>query len=191
MSLVTYARYVTLTGDSTSASATVEANLTDAQAEVERVLGRALEYGTYTEERVVWPGGFCYPKVTPLASVPASATYEIEDERTLSDVSPDWPSAEFEDPTGWTGYAATSGKATVTYTGGWTAGTLPLPLQRVIAFIAYGLTFPAASVALSGASSVSVGDVSVSMGGAPADPVDDLWPGASRTLRQWRWTEDT
>lgn len=188
MPLLTYARYVTLTGDTASASATIEEQIDVAEQEVERFLDRPLAEGLYTDSLVVYPSGRAYPKAVPLVSVPVTATYEIEDEVTLKSVAAAYDLIVDYPDVGWDGYAATSGRVALTYTGGWTAQNVPLAVARAIALITYGLAHPQVSSAPPGATSVKVGDVSVSYaGGPPADPLDEVYPGASRLLAPYRW----
>lgn len=198
MSLLTYARYVSLAGDSTSASATVLESIDYAETEIARFLRRPLPEGLYTDKLVVWPDSRVYPKAVPLVSVPASASYVVDDEVCLLYAWPDTISSPFvgadllEENLGWSGYAATSARATVTYTGGWTLANAPLPVLRAIAFMAKALANPGAQTPTPpGVASMSVGDVSVTYrNGSPDDPIDEIVPGLSRMLGPFRWREE-
>lgn len=199
MPLLTYARYVALTGDSATAVTAVEAQIVIAEREVERFLRRPLAFGTYTESLPVHAYGRAYPRAVPVTSVPVTATYSVEDSRTLryvsrNDLSGPVGLADFGEwlDGGYDGqYSELYGLATVTYAGGWTATTVPLAVERAIAFIATALLNPGASGVPAGATSISLGGVSVSFGGGtgPTDPIDDLWPSATRSLTMWRWRD--
>jgi len=198
VSLLTYDRYVMLTGDTATASALVEAAIADAEAMVTEYINRPLE----SAERIDWLrvdiDGRVYPKAIPVTSVPASASYSIEDERTIAHATANL-SFLIERSDVQTGYLVDQPLAAITYTGGWTPGTAPLRLLRVIARAAYTLANPniAEDIALAGATSRKTGDVSVSYGPGgvvgPAEGKSDIEavaPGAERALNSWKWTED-
>lgn len=189
MPLLTYARYQSLTGDTVSASAVIETQIEVAEREIERFLNRPLAHGSYVDELTVYPSGRAYPRAVPLTSVPVTAGYQIEDTVTVRGVA-FWASSHVGSgwADGWSGYAETSGRATVQYSGGWTAVTVPLAVERAIALVAFALAHPQVSAAPPGATSLKVGDVSVSYGsGPPEDPLDDIYPGASRLLALYKW----
>lgn len=169
MSLCTYADYVHITGDATTASGTVALNLADAQEIVaEHLSPRILEFGTYTEtlriytdgEGYYWTGRV-YPNARPVMSVSVPAGATIRGAAVL-DVTGSFPDGPFSvmlpttDP-----YPILS----VTYAGGWTStlnlpNTVPRKIQRAIANIAGVMARPASTIPL-GALSVRTGDVSV------------------------------
>ena len=203
MSLLLYPRYVQLTGDTTTAVSAVEAAILDAEKAAREFLRRPLEFGTYTERLPVHAYGRAYPRAVPVVSVPASASYQVEDSRTLRSVSTDALSGplgladwgEWEDAGGADGYRELYGLGTVTYTGGWTAADVPYKVERAIAFMAFGAASPGLSVTSMlpyGAGSVSLGDVSVGFpggSGVPEEAVDELWAGASAALIGFRWRD--
>lgn len=140
MSLVSYATYVRLTGDSTSASSDVVAALGDSVALLDDALDRHLTFGTYAETVKVGPRGLSYPKAIPVASVTASATYQVYDPATLHRVIPtsddlvttlDFPylDHDWDNPHNYP-------TAIVIYDGGYTEATLPFRLKVAICLIA-------------------------------------------------------
>lgn len=197
MALLTYERYVTLTGDTTTASAAVEAAIPEAEVAVAEYLGRHLELGEYTDRLYIDVDGRVYPKAIPVASVPASATYQVWDNLTLSYVTPTFDFL-VEWPTMGDGYLENQPRADVTYTGGWTADTAPQKVLRAIARAAWRLANPAPMEdAGAGATSMSVGDVSVTYkNGKPGTDtsagayLEYLAPGAPAMLAGLVWRED-
>lgn len=165
MSLVSYARYVTLTGDSTSASASAVEALAVAQDMLEDELGRIgflEDDGQDKEERLrlydddVF-GGTVYPTAVPITD---GGDY-TQAGAALTAVGPDGGPFLWRTPT--------ERYATVIYQGGYTAATVPAYMARDIAFAAYQLLHVAPLVAVpAGATSVSLGDASVSFASALA-----------------------
>lgn len=153
--LVPVATYQRLTGDTSTASPTVEEKLADAQQLVEEYLRRPLERDERTERLRLYRDGSgwaVYPKATPI-DADATTGYTTSG-AALTGISPDdgpWIVGSYEP----------GGYATVTYTGGWTAETLPLTIAREISRTAKALLTPAAAGVLAGASSIRVGDLSV------------------------------
>lgn len=200
MSLLTYARYVALTGDTSTAVTAVEAAIVDAEKAVTDFLRRPLALDWYSHELQVHQFGRVHVKAVPLVSIPASATYVMEDTRTIRGVVRDSMAGPigFAEVQEWldedygysTGYPELFGKATVLYFGGWTAESVPYNVERAIAWCALSCANPGASPVPAGATSVHVGDVSVSFGaGGNAEPIDDLWPAASTVLTPYRYKD--
>jgi hypothetical protein len=197
VALLTYDRYVSLTGDTTTAVSAVEARIPDAEQAVSEFLGRPLEYGEYTDRLHIDVDGRVYPKAIPVSSVPASATYQVWDSRCLSyvtaagDFLTEWP--DMGD-----GYLERQPRADVTYTGGWTAATAPLRLLQAIAQATYGLSNPTPLTDASvGATSVSVGDAAITWeAGKPGtwsgagQFLERIAPGAPAILADLIWRED-
>lgn len=175
--ILTVERYRSITGDEATAASAVSARIEEAVELLEEYLDRPLESGEQTE--VVRPDrrGHLWPKATPITD---GGDYTI-DGLALVGASP-WPFT-FTDP-------ATS--LTITYTGGWTADTLPGCIARDLAYAAYRLEHPPAlgvSDFPEGATSVRLGDAAVSFGpgGAPSSSVagstDAWWSKRTRSYR--------
>jgi hypothetical protein len=182
MSLLTTDRYRAITGDD-AADATVSALIEDAVAKLEEDLGRPLEAVERIEQ--VWPDrrGYLYPLATPITEA-EGWTVEGNALRAGSwPLSASWP--------------ATVDYVSVTYTGGYVERTanpdatnrLPICMERDLAWAAYALGHPTqlASQLPAGASSVSVGDISVSFGGGGTmRSGDDLAIRWSRSTLRYR-----
>jgi len=177
MGLVSLARYVEITGDTdaeVSASASALTALADAQALLEDDLGRPLEVAERVERSELlfdsW-GAYVLPKVLPIVSAAGGLTI---DGPMLRGASPTNSPAVWGDPY--------DDEATVTYTAGYQAAdaspdagaeTVPAWIERDIAWAAYVLRRPTVAATLAGAagaSSVSLGDASISYGGATSVP---------------------
>lgn len=158
MSLVTYTRYVAITGDTTSASATVLERLTDAQDLLEEELGRVdllEDDGQDKVERLLIYNDANLGYVVYPAAVPVTDAGDlIQHGSVLAGAAPD-SSPEF---------SVVSGEryATVTYRGGYTPATVPPAIERNIAWAAHQLLTPALTAAVpAGATSVRLGDAAV------------------------------
>lgn len=149
MALVTWARYVSFTNDTTSVEEDVETALGLSQSLLEEYLGRELESGERTETLQVREGRV-YPSVTPITEADA---YTI-DGNALSDAS-----ALFSDF--WVTPRFVAPMAEITYTGGFTSATLPVALARAIANGAKELLTSPVSSLPQGATSVRLGDAAV------------------------------
>lgn len=158
--LVSYARYVSLTGDATSASATVEAALVEAQDLLEDELGRIgllEEDGADKVERLKLYddsvlGGTVYPAGVPITD---AGDFTLAGAMLIS-VPPDGGPFFYRDGERY---------ATVTYRGGFTSATVPAYMARDIAFAAHQLVHsPVPSSIPAGATSVRVGDAAVTFG---------------------------
>lgn len=198
MSLVTEVYFRSVTGDYETAASAVEENLDAAQSMIQEYLQRTLPYGTYTERLQLWPNRHVYPSAVPVTEIPVSATYYIHDEATIHNASPedspnvDWPFVDVstEPFGGWrgSGYDARYGYSTVTYTGGFTASTLPVTIRQAIVKLAHSLPLQyTSSVRPGGASSVGVGDVRMSWRAEDtASVLDQFVPGLSKLLKGYR-----
>lgn len=172
MSIVTIAVYRSVTDDTASASGTVQSWLDDTEQDLEEFLDRPLHFdGTerckINQER---RGPVVYPRATPIidagglvasghALLGATA---VDDPFTTSDPA-------YSD---------------VTYEGGWTASSLPRAIRNDICWAVRQAIRGDAARVPAGATSVSLGDASVSFGGTGApDAGDARW---SRQTRRYR-----
>lgn len=175
MSLVTIAKYRSVTGDETSATGTLQPALDDAEDLLEEFLRRPLHFdGTerlrlYDEAR----GSVAYPSAVPIID---AADYTIAGHGLIG-ASPTGGPFDQSDPA----------YAEIAYEGGWTEATLPESIARDVSWAAYSLMRPGSGAAVPvGASAASVGDASVSFGagGAPARAESGVeW---SRATRRWK-----
>lgn len=157
MSLVTYTRYVAITGDTTSASATVLDRLADAQQLLEDELGRPglLEDdgADKTERLLIRYDGSLGATVFPSALPITDAGDLTQAGALLTGASPDSSPSFVVSGEQW---------ATVTYRGGFTPATVPQSIERDIAWAAYHLLRPSEAAAVpAGATSVRLGDAAV------------------------------
>lgn len=181
MSLVTVARYRTITLDTTSAAETVTARLEDAEAEVSEYLRRPLEQAERTETLPISRDGKVYPSATPIDSLGSDDSGLTVEGDVIIGAAPDAVG------TGWLGSGATTPQATITYTGGWTADTLPKAIERAIALHAHHQIHSDPALVPAGATSVRVGDVAVSYGsgGASSDPLASTMANIRRYRRRF------
>lgn len=174
MSVVTLARYRTITGDTASASGLVEQALADAQADLEEDLDRPLESAERTERLRLYSttrhGWVVYPRAHPITdagdlTIAGAAVYGASPLGS--------PIFGGDDP----------GFAEVTYTGGYTASTVPRCIEQDIAWAAHTRLHPAVPVQV-GATAVSLGDASVSFGAGGARGTAANW--SRQTMRYRR-----
>lgn len=174
MSLVTLARYRTITGDTASASGIVNAALADAQTDLEEELDRPLESAERTERLRIYPshrhGLVVWPSAQPVTdagdlTIAGNAVYGASPLGS--------PLLGGEDV----------GFASVTYTGGYTTSTVPRCIEQDIAWNARQRIAAQAPVPV-GATAVSLGDASVSFGAGGARGVSGNW--SRQTLRYRR-----
>lgn len=191
MSLVTYDRYMVITGDTASAASAVTGALIDAQALLEEKLDRELEEKPRTERMYPDQYGRVYPRVTPIIVPPDGLTV---DGASLLSTGPfrSVPSFIFEG--NW---------ADLTYTGGYVERTahpdatnrLPEHVERDLAWCAFRAVNPDAfrdtALMPAGASRVQLGDAMVIFGnrGAPGEVrvgsdglTDPVWSRATLRL---------
>lgn len=180
-SLVTAARYRVITLDTTSADAVVTAALDTAEDTVEEYLRRPLASASREETVRFANDGRLYPAATPVLSVADSSLTIVPGSRAVAGGTPDggpffpgikdstWPAA-----------------LTFTYTGGFSATTLPRIIENAIAWLAYQFLHASALAAIpAGATSASVGDVSVSFA-EPSGPAAELSIPAKKSLGPYR-----
>lgn len=176
-SLVTVERYQAITGDTTTGEEVVEGRLDRAQRKVEDYLRRPLASAERTERVLLRyrPSGVlagtyaAYPKVTPVTEVADGLTI---DGSAVLGASGTWLS--------W--WDEGDQYAEITYTGGWTAGSLPETIAESICLLARDLSLVRAVPA--GATSVAVGDASVSFDGGTGGA--GLPAPIAGGLRPWR-----
>lgn len=173
---VTVADYQVTTGDSTTASSAVSAALLEAEALLEEELRRQLASEERTKAFKIWPDGALYPDAWPITD---AGDLRIIGTRTLLGAEPDdspflgvWPTV------------AAPPMATVTWTGGFTASTLPATLERALYDLAKAILSD--SPVPVGATSMSVGDVSVSFGAPTSGGLDSLLPGLATRVARYR-----
>lgn len=185
--MITYARYVEVTGDSVTASARVEDAIEEASQDLAEVLDRPLAFGEFTETLYPDRHGRLWPKAVPIFEV--ADGYEIDGLAVVG-------SAPFGSPLAWVGHVST---VSLTYTGGWDdardpdpdAPDLPQCIQRDIAWAAYKITHPNEGIAEvpAGVTSARLGDAALTwgVGGAPGagDHSRSWW---SKRTRSYRWT---
>lgn len=194
MTVVSAARYRIVTLDTTSTDSQVTARIETAEALVSEWLRRPLEREERTEKVRVLPDGRSYPKATPIDSVSVPTGGLVEDTATLHAVTPDsfpW----FDEPYQPYGHP----RSTITYIGGWLGRDdpaaddttrLPATVERYISMLACALAGPGESGYPAGATSVTLGDASITFA-APSDDLDVLVPGTTRALKPWRWQAPT
>lgn len=184
--LVTVATYRRLTGDTTTIDGDVLAAIADSQELIEETLHRVgfLEEAEHTEYLPVIRGK-AYPTATPVTEAP----YEIQDAgRTLIGLDGYGTDLVLNTYEPYDGV----GRASITYTGGYTAATCPMRLKEAICRTAYQQTHPASAVDanLVGAKSARVGDVSITYGDAGAGAtISALTASVAMSIRGFRRQE--
>lgn len=154
MALVTWATYVALTDDTTTGQSQAEEALADAQGLLEEYLGRVgtLESAERTESLRIDGNGKVWPYATPVTD---AGDDEITDAGN-SITGAGSPISFWLD---------SNTLAEITYTGGYTADTVPTALKRAIAFGAKELLDTSLSTVPAGATAVSLGDASITFSG--------------------------
>lgn len=179
--LISVARYRAITSDTASATAVVTEAIEDAQSQLEEQLGRGLELDERTERVRVFPDGAIYPRCTPLVAVPDGS--EIQGVAVIGGGP---HSSALVDPDTHT---------TLTYTGGYNPDEtdrsavtfVPVELARAIAWAARAILTPGDGLEVPpGATSVSVGDVSISWGPAGSPTTGEVTFPRS-LLRRYRY----
>lgn len=180
-SLVTAARYRSVTLDTSSAEATVTAALERAEALVEEYLRRPLASTSRTETVRFAGDGRVYPAATPITAVTGGYVIVVGGQAISGapiDAAPSFPSF------GETTYPAT---ATITYTGGYDASSLPETIAEVISWAAHRRLHTGALTSVpAGATAAAVGDVSVSFGPRGASSSGRLTEDDEAALAPWR-----
>lgn len=185
MSLVSVEQYRRITHDTSSAEDDVTEQLDAAEELVAEYLRRPgrFVHGTYTDrlrlyraENAYDGAWVVYPVATP---VTAATGLTVLNPRTIAGVSPDGgPFLE-----GLVG-SGTQPYATVTYSGGWTAETLPEAVRREIAKAARLGLDSITSTIPAGATSLRLGDAAVGFGPGGAGAVE-LTSIAKSSLRRY------
>lgn len=173
--MITAARYAEITGDTASAAVTVTARVEEAQELLEEYLDRPLASVERTETLYPDRRGRLWPKATPITD---GGDYEVEGLALLSSA-----------PLGYPSLINPDGGVAVTYTGGWTAGTLPGCIERDLARATYRLLHPSSlgSEVPVGATSVRLGDAAVSYGPGGAKGAGDTDAWWSKRTRSYRY----
>ena len=185
--LVTTARYQVITGDTTTATASVTAAIEDATALLADELGRpdALKSEERTETMQVGDGGQLRPLAVPV-TVCAGYTF---DTAAIFGGAPDSVAFRGVFPDDLPNTVA------VTYSGGWVersanpsaTNRLPTELEYDIAWAAHALVHPGLGAAVPvGATSVSLGDAAVSFGAGGAPARGEAGVTWSRKTLRWR-----
>lgn len=180
MSLVTVERYRTITLDTTSSNVAITAAVEDAEAEVSEYLRRPVEQAERTETLPISRDGKVYPSATPIDSLGGDDSGLTLEGDIVIGASPD--AGAF----GWLG-SPTTPQSTITYTGGWTADTLPKAIERAIALAAHHQIHSNPALVPAGATSVRVGDAAVTFGsgGASVDPLASTMANIRRYRRRF------
>lgn len=178
--LVTATTYGVVTKDQCALTDDVETALDDAVADLEAYLKRPLTSGTWRERLPVNKRGYVFPRVPAVTAVisPADGVLEGASVRVGSALQPAWISG---------GWPCNNEGVTITYTAGYDATSLPVPLRRALCRIAYNALHP---VVLDGvptdARSVRLGDVAIESAG-PLQTIDALDLSVRRRLAGWRY----
>lgn len=174
---VTVAGYQVRTGDTSSAASAVTGALVEAESLLEEELRRLLAAEERSEQMRIRADGRVYPKAWPITEAEL-----VIDGRSLVGATPDLENfvaliGSREEP-----------RMTLAYTGGFDADTLPVTLAHAIYDLARALVADTPAL-LVGASSASVGDVSVTYGGGKGG-VDAYVSGLSSRVSKYRnrWT---
>lgn len=174
--MITAVRYGEITGDTESAASAVSARIEDATEMLEDYLDRLLAEDERTESIRPDRHGNLWPRATPISD---GGDYETDGLALIGG-----------SPFG-TSFLGGELAVEVTYTGGWTADTLPSSIERDIAFAAYRLLHPptlGTSEFPEGATSVRLGDAAVTFGPGGASSggdgdTDSWWSKRTRSYR--------
>jgi len=172
---VTVSGYRLHTGDQSNASA-VSGRLLEAEELLDEHLRRQLASEERTDTFPIYPDGRLYPDAYPITDSDLTI-----DGRSLRGATADlatflayWPDD------------CAPRQATVTWTGGYTAATLPVTLRHALYELARALTAPAPVAVPVGATSASVGDVSVTFSESTETGIDAWVPGLSERVKPYR-----
>ena len=172
--------YRQLAKDFTSYDGDCTNAIEQAQALAEQETGRiGFDQAVYTETCQVFSNRKAYPSAYPISAVsaPTGATFDAKSVSVSSSLGLDFILGY---PWGVQTYSQL-----ISYTGGYPSGTAPKDLQQAVARIAKNL-LPADTDGIPhGATSISVGDLSISLGAGhdPTDPIDAV---ASKILTGYR-----
>jgi hypothetical protein len=184
MTVLSTARYRTLTGDNDTNDTVVAARIAEAEELLTEALCRPLEYATRTERCYLDRAGWAWPQARPIASVVGYLPdgHGVPNvARSADDILRD-TCADYAD---------------LTYTGGWDAADaasphtghkIPATVEADLAACAQWIGGRAARLAAAvdspdGATSVRVGDVAVSYGPGGAPSPGDSYQWSRATLR--------
>lgn len=195
--IVSVAEYRDITCDEATPEATVSARLDEAIDMIGEELDRWLPLDTYTEEvRVV--DGHVYPRAVPVQTVisPSGSNAEIEmggfavrmGTEVWDPVFNTFGVVGVIDPVTGDVLSSTHIFPLIEYEGGFSHDELPVTLRREIINLTWHLirTRPS-TLTLAGATSASVGDVSVSYKTSTGtSQLDSYMPGLSRRLSRYR-----
>lgn len=182
--IVTVSTYRQTTGDTDGWDANVSARLEDAQERLEEALDRPLEAIERTEVLRLYQDGSLSPRAVPIT---AATGWTIDGDRLI---------LQYPNALGKLSFWPQLGPS-VTYTGGWVertanpsaANRLPLCISDDLCWAAWRLLHPLNPVVLAafipGATSVQLGDASVSFGPGGPPAVD------SRGMTAIRWSAKT
>lgn len=183
--ICTVDQYRTITTDLDTEDYRVTAALVSAQSEAEQFCQRSFESATRTEVLRLYTNGRVYPKAFPIAAVIGMPGAIIDGWGVLlgygyqyaTGVNP-FVSGFGSDTWAW------QPQITVTYTGGYSPDTMPQEVVRAVAQVAYDELHPVVMAGVpAGASSVAVGDVSVS---GAINTFTALRPGVRGVLTRYR-----
>lgn len=182
--LVTIARYRALTGDAAGTDPAVSAAIEDATHRLEERLDRPLCEASRTEPVYADRCARVYPHAIPITAAPG---YTIDGYSLIGF----WPWPQFD-------LIGPNTTPVITYTGGWVersanptaSNRLPTFMEDDIAWAAYALLHPTTADDAAypvGATSVTLGDASVSFGPGGAPPPNRTGIRWSRQTLQYRY----
>lgn len=175
---VTVDGYRVHTGDLTTAGTVVTGALVEAEELLDEALRRHLAWQERTDTLRIHPDGRVYPPAWPITDADLTI-----DGRALLGAAAD------ETPFVGTFSTLTVNTATITWTGGFDDGTnstrLPATLRHAVYDLAKALAQDHQPIPV-GATSVSVGDVSISYGSGSSGDLDALVPGLWYRVKKYR-----
>lgn len=191
MTVMTYAAWIDLGGDSSIPSGVVMGRVAAAEALIAEELDREFDLIERTEMVKAWPKGTAYPRATPIASVPVGSAYSIYDANTLLNVW--WFDITVTNPfETWLwddAYPHDRPMVSVKYTGGYDVDSMPMTLKVAIVMLATAMAATPV-VAAVGVTSKSVGDVSIGQKAGSAQSILDGWvPGLWGMIKRFRRRE--
>jgi len=169
----TIAGYRLRTGDVTADDVAVSGALVDAERSLEETLRRRLASESRTDAFTIQADGRIYPDAWPITTADLTIYG-----RALLGGTPD-----LEEWVGWTGSTCYPHKATVTWTGGFDDDTLPITLRNAIYDLARARLTLVPSIP--GATSASVGDVSVTYAEPGGGDLDAAVPGLTARIAKY------
>lgn len=175
LNAVTVDGYRLHTGDQTTAASAVSGALLEAQQLLEEELRRKLDLAERTASFRIHQDGRVYPNAWPITD----AGDLVIDGRMVVGAVPD--AGPF------TAIIAVppAPRSTITWTGGFDADTLPATLRNALYDLAQPIAQGASPIP-GGATSLSVGDVSVGFASPTSGGLDALVPGLASRVAKWR-----